>query len=341
MRNYLNKISLAAFAILATASFESCKQRDDWPKFDKKPVVIKDESVAVDTDKSWYVTTLEQKNNTVLKRFLADTVYNLADGITYGKIQFYDNLDQIQLVHVVEGDLNNPNVGVVSLVPYGVQLPNLQTVSGMATDNEGIGGKIMAAINGDNMSSNTTNTYGYPANGFVNYGKVMRSWVYNTTNIARPFIGVKKGSGEVFIGNTSNNTTFPYTWIDQSELLHQVSGPTWAIYNTWSNTSSTDLIARALIGMNESENKVYFICIEGKRTGIATGMGLPNFSKILKDWGINKAFMPYYSQYGQLAKREENERGKVSFPLVNVPTTSAAAVSTGTLANAVAIVSKK
>lgn len=342
-KNSLKIKFIVSLAALSLVSFQSCKQRDDWPVFDVTPKMPDDQIVVVDNDKTWYVETLESKGNTFFKTFIRDSILTLGAGITYASIQFIDGLDQVQLIHIVEADLNNPNVGVVSMTPFGEQFPNLQVLSAMAKDNDGKGGKIIAAINGDNWAASTTNAYGNPSNGFVNFGKVMKGWVNSTTNITRPYLAVKK-SGEVFIGNTQNNTTSPFVWIEQTEFEHQVSGPTWVNYAAWLNTANTDLIVRSFVGINEAENKLYFVVNEGKRPGTAIGIGAPNMARLLKDFGINKSFMPYFSQYGQLALRKEetlNGFNKVTFPLVNTPTTSQGLLSVGTLANGIAIISKK
>lgn len=335
---------LASLAILSLLNAQSCKQRDDWPVFDNVIPKPPDSDVIVeDTDKTWYVETLESKGNTFFKKFLTDSITTISDGVTYASIQFIDGLDQIQLLHIVEADLNNSNVGVTSMTPFGEQLPNLQVISDMTKNNDGKVGKIIAAINGDNWTASTTNAYGYPANGFVNFGKVIKSWVNNATNITRPYLGVRKDGG-VFIGNTQHNTNFPFTWIDQADLLHQISGPTWVTFNTWNNTANTDLIVRSFVGINEATNKLYFVVNDGKRPGKAIGIGAPNMARILRDLGITKSFMPNFSQYGQLVVRKEekiNGFDRVSFPLVSTPMSSAGQLSIGTLANGIAIISKK
>lgn len=334
---------LAAIAISFAGSFHSCKQRDDWPEFDLTAKAPVEDRVEQDNDKTWYVQTLESKGNTMFKRFITDSIFNLHEGVTYTKIQFLDGLDQIQLFHVVEADLNKSNIGVVSMVPFGIFLPNLQTIPDMAKDNDGMGGKIVAAINGDNWAASTTNAYGNPANGFVSYGRNMKPWVNNATNITRPYLGVKN-NGEVIIGNTINNTTYPFTWIEQSEFQHMVAGPsTWVTYNQQNNTSNTDVILRSVVGLNEVEKKLYFITVDGKRPGVATGMGAPNIARIIRDWGVTKSFMPNLHANVQLVVRKEekvNNIDKVRFPLVNTPMTSAGVSSVGTLANGIAIVIK-
>jgi hypothetical protein len=334
---------LTAIAISLTGSFHSCKQRDDWPEFDVSPKAPVEESVEQDNDKTWYVQTLEGKGNTMFKRFITDSIFNLNDGVTYAKIQFIDGLDQIQLMHIIEADLNNSKIGVVSMVPFGIFLPNLQTIPDMARDNDGLGGKIIAAINGDNWAASTTNAYGNPANGFVSYGKNMKSWVNNATNITRPYLGVKK-NGEVMIGNTQNNVTYPFTWIEQTEFEHLVAGPsTWVTYNQYNNTANTDLILRSVVGLNEVEKKLYFITFDGRTPGVATGMGAPSIARIIRDLGVTKSFMPNLHANVQLVVRKEekfNNKDKVSFPLVNTPMTSAGVRSVGTLANGIALVVK-
>jgi hypothetical protein len=339
----LRNTALTAIAISLAGSIQSCKQRDDWPEFDLTPKAPIENTVKEDNDKTWYVETLESKGNAMFKRFITDTIYNLHDGVTYTKIQFIDGLDQIQLFHIIEADLNNSNIGVVSMVPFGIFLPNLQTIPNMAKDNDGMGGKIIAAINGDNWAASTTNAYGDPANGFVSYGKIMKPWVNNATNITRPYLGVKK-SGEVLIGNTQSNTAYPFTWVEQTEFEHLVAGPsTWVTYNQYNNTANTDNILRSVVGLNEAERKLYFITVDGKRPGVATGMGAPNIARIVRDLGVTKSFMPNLHANVQLVTRKEekvNNIDKVSFPLVNTPMTSAGVSSVGNLANGIAIVIK-
>ncbi|MFD2554384.1 phosphodiester glycosidase family protein [Sphingobacterium tabacisoli] len=343
----LEKISLKytlGLGIIGCLLIGGCKQRDDYPEFDReayfKASQEKDKEI-IDTQKSWYVTTLEDSKNKMFKSFISDTTWTLSEGVEYAKIVFIDGLDQRQMIHVVQADIKNPKVKVVSMSAYGVALNNRQVLDQMTADNEGIGGKILASINGDNMSTSTTNTYGITTNGFVYYDKVMKAVASTNANKLIPYLGVKK-SGEVFLGNSPNITTYPTTWVEQSELVHQVSGPTWLMYgpnNT--NTASTSVLARSIVGVNQDESKLFFVVLEGNRPNVSVGMGLPNMATLLRGWGMYKGFMPYYSQYGQMTIRQEDSKGKTTFPLVNAPTTSAGVIAPGTLANGIAIVVPK
>ena len=324
--------------------FQSCKQRDDWPHFDKSDLTPTPPPKEVeDLNKSWYTQALESKNNTMFKRFIQDTVFQLHEGVEYTILRFVDGLDQPQKFHIIEADLNNPKVGVTSMSAFGMALPNLQNLSKMAFDNDGKSGKIIAAINGNTYTS-AANNYGMAVGGFVYNGKIMKSIVYSTANLALPYLGIKK-DGEIIIGNTPSNAQQPFTWVDQSEFNHQVFGLNFVVYNAWNNTVNTDMISRSVVGLNENENKLYFVVGDAHQSGIARGMGLPNVARIVRDLGITKAFLTNNSLFSQLVTRKEQTLSgilNVSFPLANIPMpySGTGANTPGVLANGIAIIVK-
>ncbi|GEM_PF-5907053 len=342
-KNKLSSIKFKPLLMLGlVAVLQSCEQRDDWPHFDSEALTpTPPPKEEVDLNKTWYTETLESKGNTMFKRFVQDTVYKLHDGIEYTILRFVDGLDQYQKFHIIEADLNNPKIGITSMSAYGMALPNLQNLSNMTKDSEGKPGKIIAAINGDNIASNSTNAYGMPASGFVYNGKIMKAIANTTANIVKPYLGIKR-NGEIVFGNSPSTATHPVEWIDQSEFEHQVFGLNFVVYGTWNNTANTDMISRSVVGINENENKIYFVVGDAHQTAIARGMGLPNIARIVRDLGITKAFLTNNSLYSQLVIRKEqtfNGLLDISFPLANLPMpySGTGANTPATMANGIAI----
>lgn len=323
---------------------QSCKQRDDWPHFDNADLTPTPPPKEVeDLNKTWYTQTLESKSNTMFKRFIQDTVFQLHDGVEYTILRFVDGLDQFQKFHIIEADLNNPKIGVTSMSAYGMPMPNLQNLSNMAIDNDGKAGKIIAAINGGTYTSGAAN-YGLAASGFVYNGTIMKTIAQSNANAILPYLGIKK-NGEIIIGNSPSVTSYPVEWINQSEFLHQVFGLNFVVYDSWNNTANTDMISRSVVGLNENENKIYFIAGDAHQVGIARGMGLPNFARIVRDLGITKAFLPNNSLFSQLVTRNERTLSgllNVTFPLANkpMPYSGTGVATPGVLANGIAIVVK-
>lgn len=339
---YISIRSLVLIAILNVV--HGCKQRDDWPHFDKVDLApTPPQKESEDLNKSWYTEMLESKGNAMFKKFINDTVFQLHEGVTYTELRFIDGLDQPQRFHIIEADLNHPKVGVTSMAAFGLPWPNIQQISKMAVDNDGKDGKILAAINGG-IHTTAVNNYALPSYGFVFYDKIIKAFNYSATNLTRPYFGIKK-DGEIVFGNTPDNSKEPFTWIEQSEFRHQIYGNNFVVYNSWLNTANTDRICRSVVGFNEIENKIYFIAADAFQTGVAGGMGLPNVAILIRDLKINKAFLPNNSLFVQLAIRKEQVLSdilNVSFPLVNkpMPYSGTGDSTPGGLANGIAIVIK-
>lgn len=319
--------------LMVAGMFSSCTVRDDWPVFDDvnvtgntPPPAESQESIS-----TWYLQTLEDNNNYTYASFIADTLTVIEEGLTYVKLRFIDRLSNNIQMHVVELDLTNPNFSVVSMLPYGLKLPNFQGLSGMAADNDPIsGGEVMIALNGT-LGSTAATTYGRPSYGTVAMGTVLMA----STSITQAYLGVDLDDN-VFIGN---RPTTAYTGIikDQTELKQQLSGNYWCIFDDYTYTAAqTGAAARTVIGLNETDQKLYLIVIDGGNASLSAGMGLASLSYILRDWGINKAFQVYFLGYSEMLRRQVDENGKVSFPVINSLYTARL-----TFTNGLAIVRKK
>lgn len=285
--------------------FSSCKQRDDYPDFSNlEPPVVEEDIIPADND-ILPITQRIKSNAPFLKTFLLDSNKTVTTGIEYTHIRFLNDLDQKVSMHIVEMDQSKKKVSMVALSPFDDYLYSTQQLPEMMKMNqETLSSKLMVGIVGDNHSAGT------PTGTYVKKGRVIKT----NTSLTLPYIGMKKGSSEIFFLNSPNTTDFPVPAIVPSEYSNLIAGQNWMLFNGVDVVyTTTTTVARTAIGMTADKQKLYAISVDGVND-FSAGISLNNFRTIFKALGCSVAFFTSGSATNAIAVREQD-----NFVLKNKP----------------------
>lgn len=292
--------------------FNSCKRRDDYPKFEAIEEEV-DEEVIPKDDVMSAITKVISNNTNLIGTFQMDSTTKLDDGFEHTHIRFLNKVDEPISLHIMEVDLSSPNISALALSPYNDILFSTQYLAEMAEFNERRAeGKLLAAINGD------VNTSTQPTGSFIWFGKKLKTTSTTETSNTRPFFGVKK-DGAYFVGNRpSDEVAFDSYNLD--EIEHLVSGANWLLYKGEQiNYTTETVIARTAIGLSFNAQKVYCIVVDGGLPSFSIGISLNDLGEMMKAIGAVDAFYTNGNTSSSLVLRTENRDKKAIWELKNRP----------------------
>ena len=313
-KKYKNKLYISvSFCLLL--SLVACKQRDDYPVFEQKePVVTVPEVIPPDNEIGPLVKKIMDKTD-IISIFKLDSTTTLANGIKRTHVRYVNKLDQAMSMQILEVDLSKSNLGVTALSPFDDYLFTVQTMGDMAKYNEGrAGGKIIAAINGDVVTSSA------PTGSFIFRSRQLKTATTTATSNTRPFLGVKK-DGSVFIGNKPSASSSMDAY-NLNDLASLVSGGTWLLYKGAFVTSSVATVqANTAVGLNGDKNYLYAVVVDGGTNAFSVGITYDDLGKIMKSIGASDAFVTNGGTASVMVQRIENDgqTGVLSWKVVNRP----------------------
>jgi len=296
--------------------FIGCKQRDDYPTFEKKePMVIEPDIIPPDNEIGPLVKKI-MDNSDVISTFKLDSTVSLAEGIKRTHVRYVNKLDQYVSMQILEVDLSASNIAVAALSPFDDYLFTVQSMSDMAKYNEGrSGGRIVAAVNGDVVASSA------PAGSFIFKSRQLKTSTTTATSNLRAFLGVKK-NGSVFIGNrpTSSSEFEPY---DLNELTSLVSGGTWLLYRGSRVLSESTVVqANTAIGLNAQKSRLYAVVVDGGTNAFSIGITYNDLSDLMVAIGSSDAFVTNGGTSSVMVQRVQNSLSDPpSWMVVNKPST--------------------
>ncbi len=313
-------------------SLVSCKQRDDYPVFERKePVVTVPEVIPPDNEIGALVKKIMDKTD-IISIFKLDSTTALADGIKRTHVRYVNKLNQAMSMQILEVDLSKTNIGVTALSPFDDYLFTVQTLGDMAKYNEGrAGGKIIAAVNGDVVTSSA------PTGSFIFKSRQLKTTTTTATSNTRPFLGVKK-NGSVFVGNKPS-TSSPMDEYNLNDLASLVSGGTWLLYRGDTVTSATETVqANTAVGLNAGRNYLYAVVVDGGTNAFSVGITYNDLGKIMAAIGSSDAFVTNGGTASVMVERAESEgrSSLLSWKVVNRPI----ALAGGASANGIGFVLK-
>lgn len=330
-KRYRNSLYIGV-CIYLLLSFVACKQRDDYPVFEKKePQVTTPEVIPPDNEIGPLVKNIMDKTD-VISVFKLDSTTTLTAGIKRTHVRYVNKLNQAMSMQILEVDLSKSNLSVTALSPFDDYLFTVQAMSDMAKYNEGrAGGKIIAAINGDVVTSSA------PTGSFIFRSRQLKTTTTTSTSNTRPFLGVKK-DGSVFVGNkpTASSVMDPYHLNDLSSL---VSGGTWLVYKGVAITSTaTTVQANTAVGLNGNKNYLYAVVVDGGKNAFSVGITYNDLGKIMLAIGASDAFVTNGGAASVMVQRinSTDQLGASNWSVVNNPLTATG----GTSANGIGFVEK-
>lgn len=330
-KKYRNRLC-ASVSFCLLLSLVSCKQRDDYPVFEQKePVVTVPEVIPPDNEIGALAKKIMDKTD-IIAIFKLDSTTTLADGIKRTHVRYMNKLNQAMSMQILEVDLSKTNISVTALSPFDDYLFTVQTLGDMAKYNEGrAGGKIIAAINGDVVTSSA------PTGSFIFKSRQLKTTTTTATSDTRPFLGVKK-DGSVFVGNKPSASS-PMDSYNLNDLASLVSGGTWLLYKGAAVTSTvTTVQANTAVGLNADRNYLYAVVVDGGTNAFSVGITYNDLGKIMESIGSSDAFVTNGGAASVMVQRAESEgqSGFLSWKVVNSPV----AVAGGPSANGIGFVLK-
>ncbi|WP_293914260.1 MULTISPECIES: phosphodiester glycosidase family protein [unclassified Sphingobacterium] len=308
-------LTFVVTSVFIVSAFTSCKQRDDWPVFENKEVIVEKDTIPPDNQ----IGALTQSiitNTDIIKTFRLDSTTTVAEGIVHTHIRYLNRLNLPVSMHVLEIDLSKPKLAVQALGPFNEVLYATQILPEMAKYNEsGSGGKMMVAINGDAVLTSGT-TVNAPSGSYIRYGRQIKTNTTTATAFTIPYFAVTK-AGVPFIGNRPS-ATYPAEAVDLNTIYHLVSGTNWLVFNNNLITSTTATVsARTAIGIN-ADKKVICVVVDGGDDAFSTGITLNDLGVVMKTLGSSRAFFTNGGNFSAMVKRKEDAKG-LRWDMLNRP----------------------
>lgn len=215
----------------------------------------------------------------LVKEVTSETATLLYDGLEYSTLGFIDSSDRPQSAFILMADLSKGKLTVSPIMPNNDTKFDLQTVKAMAESRNKVAGKVLAAVNADfyRMSGEDVGT---PAGPVVINGEVIKNypgWWQSQT-----YFGIKK-DGKPIIGGVSTLSNQDY---DNMESL--IGGGDWLVKNKNKTSIVHGIHPRTFVGYT-SDDVVYFVVVDGRRSGYAVGLDLVDLSNIMYSLGVSEA----------------------------------------------------
>lgn len=256
--------------------------------------------------KSPLTTQIVNRVNLV-KTVLADTLKELAPGVKQTTIRYIDYSNLPMALYILEVDLNNPRIKIKAGTPNNNNAFSTQVVSGIASTQDGVGNKVLAAVNGD--------FFGIPGQPL---GEPQSILFKNAVGI-KPmyklctlctYLSVDD-MGKAAIGTKTRS-------VDSLRIKEAVGGYHLLVQDS-ARVSQGDpsIDPRTAVGVT-SGNIVYFVVVDGRQPAYSNGMSFAQLSNVFMALGVKDAINMDGGGSSTLVVREGSNFAVKNIPLGGV-----------------------
>lgn len=208
----------------------------------------------------------------LIKTFKSDTLIQLTQGLAETIITYLNTAGQPMKMFILEADLNTPTLRLKAATPNNSTAFAKQTVPEIARTQDGVGNRVIAAINGDYFDA-----AGTPQSALYKNGVAVKPQFCDLCT----FLSI---DGQNKAAIVSKERTF-----DPLQIREAVGGYHWLIKNS-SKVVNGDLSIepRTAVGVTAS-NVVYFILVDGRQASYSNGISFAQLSDAYFALGVKDA----------------------------------------------------
>ena len=214
----------------------------------------------------------------LVKTVLADTLKELAPGVKQTTIRYIDYSNLPIALYILEVDLTNPRIKIKAGTPNNNNAFSTQVVSGIASTQDGVGNKVLAAVNGDYFG-----IAGLPLG-------EPQSILYKNTIGIKPmyklctlctYLSVDD-MGKAAIGTKTRG-------IDSLRIKEAVGGFHLLVQDSARvNQGDPSIEPRTAVGV-KAGNIVYFVVVDGRQPAYSIGMSFAQLTNVFMALGVKEA----------------------------------------------------
>ncbi len=209
----------------------------------------------------------------LIKTLQHDTLIQIAPGLFETIITYLNSSSQPMKVFILEVDLNNSNLRLKAGTPNNSNAFARQTMTGIASVQDTVGNRVLAAVNGDFFNLTT----GVPSSAIYKNGIAIKS---------------QYCAGCTFLSIDDQNKPYVVSedrTVDVTKIREAIGGKQYLIKNSLKVTQSDISIEpRTTTGVSAT-NLVYFIIADGRQASYSNGISFSQLSEMYFALGVKDA----------------------------------------------------